>query len=94
MRQYCEDSDRRGLCDRTLAIPEYRSTSGVLARRAWLHWGLLGVTVLSSVDGTTIKPYLALLLTLVGVRVLIRFIRPHMTAQSGEQSAERVLSER
>jgi uncharacterized protein len=53
---------------------------------------LLGGTVLSNVDGTTIKPYLALLLTVVGVRVLVRFIRPHVTAQSGEQTADGVVS--
>ncbi len=47
---------------------------------------VLGATVLSNVDGRTIKPYLALLLTLVGVRVLIRFIRPHVAVQSGEQT--------
>ena len=48
---------------------------------------LLGGTVLSNVDGATIKPYLAVLLTLVGVRVLVRFMRPHVTAQSTEQPA-------
>ena len=35
-----------------------------------------GVTVLSSIDGTTLRPYLALLLTAVGVRILVRFARP------------------
>jgi hypothetical protein len=50
---------------------------------------VLGVTVLSRVDGATIRPYLALLLTLVGVRILIRFIRPPMATQSTEQLAER-----
>jgi uncharacterized membrane protein YfcA len=49
---------------------------------------LLGGTVLSNVDGTTIKPYLALLLTLVGVRVLVRFVRPHVTGRSGEQTVQ------
>jgi uncharacterized membrane protein YfcA len=48
---------------------------------------VLGVTVLSSVDGATIKPYLALLLTLVGLRILIRFSRPPAAAQSNERSA-------
>lgn len=52
--------------------------------------GLLGGTVLSHVDGPTIKPYLALMLTLVGVRVLVRFIRPRVTAASGEQTADDV----
>jgi uncharacterized membrane protein YfcA len=50
---------------------------------------VLGVTVLSSVDGATIRPYLALLLTLVGLRILIRFIFPTVTAQSNEQPADR-----
>ncbi len=49
---------------------------------------VLGVTVLASVDGTTLRPYLALLLTLVGLRILIRFIR--LGDRSGEQPAERV----
>ena len=34
---------------------------------------IVGVTVLSSIDGATLRPYLAVLLTLVGVRILIRF---------------------
>jgi uncharacterized membrane protein YfcA len=37
---------------------------------------LLGVTVLSSVSGATLRPYLAMLLTLVGVRILVRFAQP------------------
>ena len=37
---------------------------------------LLGVTVLSSVNGATLRPYLAVLLTLVGLRILVRFARP------------------
>src|SRR5688572_10542963 len=37
---------------------------------------LLGVTVLSHVNGAVLKPILAVLLTLVGVRILIRFARP------------------
>jgi uncharacterized membrane protein YfcA len=58
--------------------------------RRLVLWLAVPGSVLSNVDGTTIKPYLALLLTLVGVRVLVRFIRPHVTAQSGEQSADGV----
>jgi uncharacterized membrane protein YfcA len=46
---------------------------------------VLGGTVLSNVDGATIKPYLALLLTLVGVRILIRFSRPPAAVQSDER---------
>ena len=45
---------------------------------------VLGVTVLSSVDGATIRPYLAVLLTLVGVRILIRFMfAPTAAPRSG-----------
>jgi uncharacterized membrane protein YfcA len=50
---------------------------------------VLGVTVLSSVDGATIRPYLALLLTVVGVRILLRFIRPPVApAQTSAQLAD------
>jgi uncharacterized membrane protein YfcA len=49
---------------------------------------VLGVTVLSTVDGATIRPYLALLLTLVGVRILIRFSRPAAAAPGNEEPAE------
>jgi uncharacterized membrane protein YfcA len=37
---------------------------------------LVGVTVLSNVDASTIKPILAGLLSLVGLRILLRFSRP------------------
>ena len=50
---------------------------------------VLGVTVLSRVDGATIKPYLALLLTLVGVRILNRFIAKPIAAHTRERSEER-----
>lgn len=36
----------------------------------------IGVTILSNVDGNVLRPYLATLLFLVGVRILIRFSRP------------------
>jgi uncharacterized protein len=49
---------------------------------------VLGVTVLSSVDGATIRPYLAVLLTLVGVRILIRFTFARVAAQGTGESAE------
>lgn len=35
-----------------------------------------GVTVLANIDGATIRPWLAALLTLIGVRILVRFARP------------------
>jgi hypothetical protein len=37
---------------------------------------LAGVTVLSNINGATLRPYLALLLTIIGVRILVRFARP------------------
>jgi uncharacterized membrane protein YfcA len=37
---------------------------------------LIGVTVLANVDGDQIRPLLAVLLLLVGVRILVRFSRP------------------
>ena len=37
---------------------------------------LLGVTVLSSINGATLRPYLAMLLTVIGLRILVRFARP------------------
>ena len=37
---------------------------------------VVGVTVVSSIDGATLRPYLAMLLTVVGVRILVRFARP------------------
>ena len=37
---------------------------------------LLGVSVLSTVSGPTLRPYLAVLLTIVGVRILVRFAQP------------------
>jgi uncharacterized membrane protein YfcA len=37
---------------------------------------LVGVTVLGNVSGATLRPYLAMLLTLVGVRILVRFAQP------------------
>lgn len=51
---------------------------------------LAGVTILSSVDGQSLKPILALLLTLIGLRIFVRFARmgaskPAETlAQSGQ----------
>ena len=37
---------------------------------------IVGVTVLSNVDATTIRPILAVLLVLIGLRILLRFSRP------------------
>jgi uncharacterized membrane protein YfcA len=49
---------------------------------------VLGATILSNLDGATIRPYLALLLTLVGIRILVRFSRARTAAVSGEQKPE------
>ncbi len=48
---------------------------------------LLGVTVLSNVSGATLRPYLAMLLTLVGIRILVRFAQP-MTPTRVDLAAE------
>ena len=37
---------------------------------------IVGVTVLSNVSGATLRPYLAMLLTVVGIRILVRFAQP------------------
>jgi uncharacterized protein len=37
---------------------------------------IIGTTVLANVDGKSIRPYLAALLILVGLRILLRFSRP------------------
>jgi uncharacterized protein len=42
---------------------------------------LLGVTVLSNIDGKTLKPILAALLTIIGLRILVRFSKPVTTAE-------------
>jgi uncharacterized membrane protein YfcA len=49
---------------------------------------VLGVTVLSRIDGRAIRPYLAVLLTLVGIRMLLRFIGPAASARRDEPQAE------
>ena len=37
---------------------------------------IAGVTVLASIEGATLRPYLAMLLTVIGARILVRFARP------------------
>lgn len=58
---------------------------------------LVGVTVLSSVNGATLRPYLALLLTLVGIRILVRFAtlsaQPAASIDAPEDSAVRTLAQ-
>ena len=55
-----------------------------------------GVTVLSSIDGATLRPYLAMLLTLVGVRILVRFASPlpppQKTARTPDGNPSRTLA--
>jgi uncharacterized protein len=50
----------------------------------------IGVTVLASVDGDTLKPVLAVLLILVGVRILVRFSRslPSSTEQASDGTTD------
>ncbi len=55
---------------------------------------LIGGTLLASVDGAAIRPYLAMLLTVIGLRILVRFARPlpaaqkDLAAQDGSQKRE------
>jgi uncharacterized membrane protein YfcA len=48
---------------------------------------LLGVTVLANVDGAKLKPYLAVLLLVVAVRMLVRFSRP-LPARPGDSERD------
>lgn len=49
---------------------------------------LIGVTVLTNVDGDQLKPALAILLLLVGVRILMRFSRPLTVNGSGRDAID------
>lgn len=49
---------------------------------------IVGVTVLSNVNGATLKPLLALLLTLIGVRILFRFSRKLASDKSAPDASE------
>ena len=51
---------------------------------------VLGVTVLSRIDGRAIRPYLAVLLTLVGIRMLLRFVGTSAAARRDEPQADAV----
>ena len=42
---------------------------------------VIGVTVLSNVNGATLRPYLAMLLTIIGLRILVKFARPLPASQ-------------
>ena len=47
----------------------------------------IGATVLSNVDGKTLRPYLALLLIAVGLRILVRFSRPLPAKRPDDEKA-------
>jgi uncharacterized protein len=53
---------------------------------------LLGVTVLSNVSGATLRPILAVLLTIIGLRILVRFARANGTKEA-ETKDEGVLGQ-
>ncbi len=57
---------------------------------------VLGVTVLSNVNGATLRPYLAMLLTIIGLRILVKFAQPlpprqKATLPATDGSSKRVL---
>ena len=57
---------------------------------------VLGVTVLSNVNGATLRPYLAMLLTIIGLRILVKFAQPlppkqKATIPATDGSSKRVL---
>jgi uncharacterized protein len=49
---------------------------------------VIGVTVLSNIAGATLRPLLALLLTVIGVRILVRFARPVGKGESESEDSE------
>jgi uncharacterized membrane protein YfcA len=49
---------------------------------------LLGVTLLASVDGDTLKPILAVLLLVMAARILVRFSRPFRTTARTDEHEE------
>jgi uncharacterized membrane protein YfcA len=49
---------------------------------------LIGVTVLSNVSGATLKPILAVLLTVIGLRILFRFARSNGASSAQATEAE------
>jgi uncharacterized membrane protein YfcA len=52
---------------------------------------LLGVTLLASVDGDRLRPILAVLLLVMGARILVRFSRPLRTTNGGDPLADGTL---
>lgn len=62
-----------------LAHWQFENLDRTLVRRLAIPGSLgalLGVTVLANVSGVTLRPYLAMLLVLIGVRILVRFAQP------------------
>lgn len=49
---------------------------------------VVGVTILSNVDASTVKPLLAVLLSVIGLRILVRFARMTGTGQSEAPESE------
>jgi uncharacterized membrane protein YfcA len=49
---------------------------------------LIGVTVLSNVNGATLRPLLAVLLTVIGIRILFRFARSNGASKAQATEAE------
>jgi uncharacterized membrane protein YfcA len=49
---------------------------------------VIGVTVLSNVNGATLRPILAVLLTVIGIRILFRFARSNGTSKAQATEAE------
>jgi uncharacterized membrane protein YfcA len=60
---------------------------------------VIGTTVLANVDGDDLRPYLAVLLMLIGLRILVRFSRPIRAAsvaddESGAEAADAAFDRR
>ena len=51
---------------------------------------VIGVTVLSNIDGDTLRPYLAAMLLLVGLRMLLRFSKPLPTLPAAADGSSEV----
>ncbi len=49
---------------------------------------IIGVTVLSNIGGATLRPFLAMLLTVIGIRILVRFARPLGTTEKPDDAPD------
>jgi len=54
---------------------------------------LIGTTVLANVDGAQLRPYLAVLLILVGLRILVRFSSPVRTSADRDKPAGETIAD-